>query len=457
MRLGVLPLARPTFDMGAAQAKLRAMIKKLGGCGVEILGSCELLLDDESAANERNKITARNPDIWVVLQTSFTDATVVTETAECSDLPMMIWAVREPRSGGRLLLNSLCGLNLAAHALGLRGRKFSWIYNDPEFVDTDHLNALLSGVAENTTEVSSTPATENVAGRKLADSLRGVCIGQFGRHPPGFDTCTFDSETLDRIFGIEIKPLTLDDLFDVAKKLGPAQAGDAGGITLHGLGDVEQGAVDLSFRLAPALRQLAHGYGLDAIAVRCWPECFTEYGGAVCGPVSMLAEEMLPCACESDVYGAISLLTAQRAAAAPVFLADLVDADQQDDTAVVWHCGQAPLSMCDRIYEPLAAVHSNRRLPLLCQFPLKPGRVTLSRISKARGVHRIVVAAGEMLRRPLAFAGTAGVLRFDRPVQVVLADIIDGGLEHHFVVAYGDIRPQLRGFAAALGFEVMEL
>ena len=49
---------------------------------------------------------------------------------------------------------------------------------------------------------------------------------------------------------------------------------------------------------------LRDGGGYDAFAIRCWPETFTEYGGAVCGPAAMMGDARVPCACEADVMGA---------------------------------------------------------------------------------------------------------------------------------------------------------
>ncbi len=456
MRVGLLPLARPTFDTGLARSKLRGMLETLDHCELETLGSRGLLLDDGAVAGEVERIEPLSPDAWIVLQTTFTDASAAAAVAERAAAPILIWAVREPRSGGRLRLNSLCGLNLASHALGLRRRTFRWIYSDPEDTAPDKIRAMLHSGAE-APETFSAAAVDDDAGREVAESLFGASIGQIGSHPPGFDTCRCDPDALRRIFGIGIQKICLDELFAAARMPDGTGRPEAEPPDLAGLEKLDQHALRLSCRLTPALKSLADARGLDALAVRCWPECFTVYGGAVCGPVSMLADEMLPCACESDVYGAVSQLIMQRVADAPVFLADLVDADFEDDTAVLWHCGQAPLSMRDPESEPLAAVHSNRGLPLLCQFPLKPGKVTIARISKARGEHMMVMASAEMLRRPLAFSGTAGVLRFERHVRETLSDIIDAGLEHHFTVAYGDFRRQLHGVAAALGLPVMEL
>ena len=74
---------------------------------------------------------------------------------------------------------------------------------------------------------------------------------------------------------------------------------------------------------------------------------------------------------------------------------------------------------------PRGTIHSNRQLPLLMEFPLKPGRVTVARLSEATGELRLVIGTGEMVQAPPAFTGTTGVLRFDRPAAEVL-DIIAG-------------------------------
>ena len=128
-----------------------------------------------------------------------------------------------------------------------------------------------------------------------------------------------------------------------------------------------------------------------------------------------------------------------------------------DNTGVVWHCGQAPISMRDQEVEATATIHTNRTMPLLYQFPLKPGRVTFARVSQAFGDPRMVLAGGEVLRRPMAFTGTSGTVRFDRPMVEVLDRVIGAGLEHHLAITYGDHRPSLREVAAAMNLPVLEL
>lgn len=65
----------------------------------------------------------------LLLQVTFTDASMTVEIARAyPGLPLGIWAFPEPRAGGRLRLNSFCGLNLAAHALGRAGITHAALY-----------------------------------------------------------------------------------------------------------------------------------------------------------------------------------------------------------------------------------------------------------------------------------------------------------------------------------------
>ncbi len=184
---------------------------------------------------------------------------------------------------------------------------------------------------------------------------------------------------------------------------------------------------------------------------------FTEYGCAVCGPMGLMTEARTPCACEADVYGALTGLILQEAAGAPSWLVDIVDMDAASDTGVLWHCGSAPLSMADDGFKPRAQIHSNRRMPLLQEFTLKPGRVTICRVSQAKGGATMILAGGEMVAAPMSFTGTSGVVRFDRNAGDVMEAMLEFGLEHHVALAYGEHRGALRALAAEMDIPVVEL
>ncbi len=448
MKIGILPLARPTFDVPYAEEMLAGMLGTLDASGHEIVGPRNLLMDTDHSALK----AVQGADLILVLQVTFTDASFVVEASKLGH-PMAIWAVPEPRLGGRLRLNAFCGLNLANHALGRNGVNPSWFYADPKDAETP------AGLAD------------LLAGNRVVDPIAGVAseadasefpvpnlkIARIGMHPDGFDTCAYDKDDLRALTGAEVTEMSLDPLFDAARALDDAKVAPyrKKAAQLPNLKDMDRGELDRSLRLAGALEMLRSENGFDAFAIRCWPETFTEYGGAVCGPVSMMGEARVPCACEADVYGAVTQAILQKVADAPVFLADLVDMDIRDDTGVVWHCGQAPVSMTDD--EPRATVHTNRKQALLYEFTLKPGRVTFFRLSQAFGTPKIVIATAEMLRSEMAFTGTSGVVRFDHGADAVLRDVMDSGLEHHMALAYGDHAEMLRSIAAGMNLNVVEL
>ena len=460
MKIGILPLGRPTFDVPFAEERLSAMLALLDRTGHEIAGPRGLLFDADATKAALADLGEAGIDRLLILQVTFTDASMTVAAAKAFDVPLLIWAVPEPRVGGRLRLNAFCGLNLAGHALGLNGVPFGWLYSEPSADALPDVQALLSGERP-AGRLDAAPSGEPTdAGRAIAARVSGKRIARIGEHPVGFDTCAYSEDEMRALAGVEVDAFGLDTLFGTAKAADPAAVAAIraeAASALAGLDEVDQQQLDRSLRLRRALDVMRESGGYDAFAIRCWPETFTEYGGAVCGPAGMLGEARIPCACEADVMGALTQLVLMEVAQAPVFLTDLVDMDTEDDTGVVWHCGQAPLSMRDPDAQPRATIHTNRKMPLLFEFPLKPGRVTLMRISRAFGETKMVIAGGEMLRRPMAFTGTSGVLRFDGGTASALHRIVASGLEHHMALAYGDHRVLLRDTAAAMGLPLLEL
>ena len=67
-------------------------------------------------------------DALLLLQVSFTDSSMTEAIGARFDAPIIIWSFPEERVGGRLRLNSFCGLNLAAYALIKAGSDFDYVH-----------------------------------------------------------------------------------------------------------------------------------------------------------------------------------------------------------------------------------------------------------------------------------------------------------------------------------------
>jgi L-fucose isomerase-like protein len=459
---GVAALARPTFDVPFADDMKQRAFAALEAAGVRVVGPRELLFDRAAAERAVGEIRAAGDiDLLLILQITFTDATMTVELARNSLVPVAVWAVPEPRIGGRLRLNAYCGLNLAAHALGRAGVQYGWLYADPGAPAlAESLRALASPATPAPTRARPVSAPADKRADAALDVLRNSKITVVGKHPDGFDTCEFDEQMLLQLAGVRVETTQLGALFDRARaidadRVGAVRASVEREVT--GLDTVNAEQLDRSFRVFCALEDVQQQSQAKGLAVRCWPEMFTDYGCAACGPMAMMNEKRVPAACEADVHGSLSQLLLQELANEPAWMADLVDITPADDTAVLWHCGLAPLSMRDPQAPAEATLHTNRKMPLLHQFPLKPGRVTLARLSRARNETKLMIAGAEVVRAPMAFTGCSGTLRFDRPAAEVSRTILDEGLEHHYALAYGDHRAALRAVAARWKLPVLEL
>ena len=440
--VALVAIARSTFDVALAEEVTRQVRAHLGQAGFQLSGPEGMVSSLEETQAVAAALAQEPPDLLLAFQATFADSSMILELAQTVDAPLLMWAVPEARTGGRLRLNSLCGINLAGHGLTRAGYKYETIYafpNDPAALERVKALAL--------------------AGR-VRQRLRQARLGRVGDHPAGFDTCRYDPEALKSRLGLEVVPIKLEEVFGRARSI-PADEieplAQRVGQTLGNLPELDQTATRGTLGSYLALRHMADEARLDGLAIRCWPEFFTELGCAACGAMSMLSHEFTPCSCEADVNGTITQLMLQWLSGEPAFGSDLVSVDADEDVAILWHCGLAPLSMADPAVPPQGTVHSNRRLPLLMEFPLKPGRVTVARLSEATGSFRLVVGSGEMIQAPPSFSGTSGVLRFDRPAEEVLDTILGEGLEHHLSITYGDYVPALLALAKMLELPVLRL
>lgn len=462
LKFGVIPLARTTFDMEFAEETKNQAFAALDTAGIVTVGPRTLACDTEQAEAARAEIAAHGDiDLLLIVQVTFTDASMTIEMARHSSVPVAIWGVPEPRIGGRLRLNAYCGINLAAHALGKASLSYRWLFSSPDAAGiSDKLTGLAASSNDSAVAVAVNDHRADATADRVVEKLARARVSVIGEHPAGFDTCEFDASELHELTGVSVDRVKLEDAFEKAKSA-PAERASAHRAeaekSLAGLNDVNQEQLERSFRLLCALEDIVNENKADSIAVRCWPETFVDYGCAACGPMAMMNQAGVPSACEADVYGSVTTLMLQELAGEPVWMADLVDVDESDDTAVLWHCGLAPLSMCDPEAQPEATIHTNRKMPLLHQFPLKPGRITLARLSQAKNEKKLMIAGAEVLRAPMAFTGTSGVIRFDAPVADVCTTIMSEGLEHHFSLAYGDHLDSLRQVASRLKLPVLQI
>ena len=454
MRIGVVALARPTFDVDSAGTVAGAAVALAEHTAGPVSGTSKPAMDLDAVAEASAALG--DIDLLVILQATFTDGTLHRAAADRHpDVPIVLWAFPEARTGNRLLLNSLCGINLGGFTLA--DRDLRWLYASPEDEST---RSLLQTALDHPTPRparSPFPAADGDVDRVMK-RLGAYKIGAVGDHPEGFDPCDFTTAELTTAGGATVDRVELADLFAGARVSENDRVSElkrSVGDRLAGLADLDDDGVTASLRLHLGLQKLGSERAWDAVATRCWPECFTEMGGAACAAQAMLADAGIPAVCERDVFGALTALLLRDSAGSSPFVADLVDIDIDDDTAAIWHCGIAPLSIAHPDDVPTATIHPNRGLPLLHQFRIRPGRITIARISRSRHRVRMAVGGGEILDRPRPCSGTSAVFAPDGGAAALVDPVMSERLEHHYGIVHGDVRGTLVAVAERLGIEVV--
>lgn len=106
LQVGFVPIARPTFDTVLAAEMTHRARQQLQGAGLELSGPDEMVMDLASAQAVVADLERQSPDLLLVFQATFADATMTMQTCGLSlatSSPTSSWgsrvALKAPPSG----------------------------------------------------------------------------------------------------------------------------------------------------------------------------------------------------------------------------------------------------------------------------------------------------------------------------------------------------------------------
>ena len=463
----LIPTARPTFVIDVAQDRARQARDLLTELGARVTGPRDLVMTpvDVAAAAEFLDPSA---DLVINVCASFSDASPALTLYGQMDRPVLLWSFPEPGPvGDRLWLNSMCGANLFGHALVRAGGSVRLVHglaDDPAVRDA--LTAALSGQLPPAPDLPAESGERADADetRGALGALRGRRVGIIGDGPPGFTPSEYDGDLLERLFGLHVERLELDDAFAAAAAV-PEQNRQEELAAATGrqpsLAALDPKQLESFAAVTTSMRDWKDAAGLSAVAVRCWPEFPTQLGVCPCSSLGRLADEGTPTACERDVYGAVTMLLAEALGSGTTYLVDTVDLDPHRNLVRLWHCGSAATSLAADPADATQSVHCNRKIGVAGNFPLRTGRVIMCRLTEDNDPEstsglRMLLAAGESIAEPNRFQGNTAAIRLDTDATEFVGGLVTGGFPHHTVLAWTDVRPQLRAAADLLGIRVVE-
>ena len=444
--VALISMGRHFFDTEHAEKMLdeseQSLSRNLARSGVNVRRIGRPITSPEDAAHIRAEMAEHGePDLIVVQYGTFGLWSHLEQAIGGVTCPVIVWIIPEPGDApGRLRLNSMCGANLGSNYLFMRKRWFRAVYGS---IHSRHVLSTIETVSKAAYAVRQ---------------LKGSRIGVIGDPPTGFYPWDFSDSHVKERFGVELVRIPLDRLigpsFPETQDIRRSHLAEEA-MAMQNISTLDQDEIERSIGLAIAMHRVVEEDGLNAVAIRCWPEIPEQMSCAACFGVSALAGSGIPTACEADVYGALSLLCISYLAggdSAPALM-DLVSVD--DSTAVFWHCGAAPLCYT-RGQHPgrngvCATVHPNRKVALALDFDFTMQTATCCRVGIGRdGRDRAVVFSGKRAEMPRHFTGTSCALNVGRSASDLVESLLNAGYEHHYAIAPGAVENEFSYFCDML-------
>lgn len=434
VRLGAVCLSRTTFDFAAAKelwAGIRTQLAALEA--VELTAVEPLVFEVNEAKAAAETLLKANVDGVMIISGTFHLGHLALEIAKTINKPILLWGLPElPYNGGKIRLNSVCGVNLNASNLYKSGIRNYRAVVRPD-VDTEWVDAI-----------------------RILAVLRSAHVGIAGYRAHGFFNLSFADLALYRETGVLLDHYELADIWnfeaspeDVAQR----RAEYKNVFDCSGINDAQ---LDKVATLAVKLKNFLDKNALDALAIRCWPEFAGQYGISPCAAMSLLQSEGRVLACEGDVEGALSMLMHKAIGAETPFLFDFSQVDFEEDSALFWHCGVAPCNLWDgKCVRSLDTYFAGGK-GVTADFVLKSGELSICRIDSADGKYRFFLQKAMAIPMNKDLKGTYMKAKFDRHVSEVLSVVVDNGIAHHASVVYGSFIEPFRIAAKIAGWEVYE-
>ncbi|MDZ5711394.1 sulfoquinovose isomerase [Jeotgalibacillus haloalkalitolerans] len=433
-----LPISRKTFDNEAAEEYRALSVEKLQEVAqVEEPG--RLLSSVDELREYLTQVDSQSFDAIVYQSTTFADAEFPDEVTKWRREPVVVWSVREPSTGGRLRLNSLTGGNSTSNLMKVKKHPFQFIFGNPD------------------EERCITDLKRSLVVLKTQTRLKNLKIGVIGDHPPGFYFSDTDEQLLKEKTGVSVEAMDLYHAFNESKKI--EQAAYEPAIAL-----AEKQVIGLN-RSDETVTRFAQFYtyveeqiqqrDIEALAIRCWPDFFTELGAAACSTLSQFTEHGVVSSCESDIHGSVSMFILQELSggSAP-YLGDLVHVDEEHNSFVFWHCGAAAYSLASPATGATAGVHPNRKLGMTMEFGLKAGNVTIFRLHYDGENFKFLVFRGKATDRPQHFNGTSVEVEIEKDVRETLDHLMGEGYEPHYAIVYADVVDEVKRLGKVMNIPV---
>ncbi len=269
VKIGVVCIARKTFDFNAAKEiydKIKLDLKEIEQVEWEIIP--ELVIEVPEAQSAAHTLAKADVDAYICISGAFALGHLVLELNKVLKKPVLLWGLDElPYDGGKIRLNSVCGINLNASNLYKAGVSNFYI-TVGESIDEDWLDAI-----------------------RIVKAFQSAHIGLIGYRAKGFFNLDVDELDLYNKTGILIDHFELESVFQ--QEISEEQVNKRKDQIkqIFSLDKINEGQYEKVAELTAKFDAFMEQNGLTTLAVRCWPEFAGGFGISPCAAMSILQSE----------------------------------------------------------------------------------------------------------------------------------------------------------------------
>ncbi|GKX31636.1 fucose isomerase [Vallitalea longa] len=461
LRIGLVGLMHKNFTgdkVGIYNRSKEEMIELGKKMDFDIVCVEEGIYNDQEAESAYSYLKEEKIDFIMIQSSAFNSGTIIPILAKLN-IPIGLWAVKEPTKSGPLPINSFCAMNMNASIIGQYLNEydlpFKWFfgYTDDElFIERFKIT------------VKALTAIKNVKEAKIA------LVGGIAN---GFDNQYFDERKLQKKFGVKL--YRNHEFSEIKNRMLSYEDKDVKDLMEEILQDscscnsLAKEKLNKNARLIKAVVDFKEDNGYDGIALSCWPKFRIELDMVSCAAIGRLNQLYFTTACEGDVYGLITMMMMRYMNDKPSLLMDLSDFDEKDESVLFWHCGLG----CNNVAyngEVKLASHCNpgpwsgkglkENAPVADMIFAKQ-KGTVARFTKDGEEMFLLTGDFNQPEKP-SFDGSRGWMSNlklnENPIKVrdLVETIMVRYQPHHYALAFNDLGAEMMEVAAWLNIKPMK-
>ncbi len=460
VRIGLIAANRGFFSDELAAKMRNETIKAMEAADIEVVVPDEKMTAAGTVGNYKEAMACaslfaeKQVHGIIVAAVNFGDEQSVAVAVEkCGlNIPVLIFACQEEEAltMSTARRDSFCGLLSIGDALRQIGAKYTVARrpvcypSDPSFAqELDRFTAVC----------------------RIVNGVVGARYGQIGARPNDFWTCRFDERSLQRELGITTVSIDLSEAIGEVQRINPDSAEVKKVIEDMGqradISGAPSESVSKQARFEIYLRRVVEEFDLDGLAIQCWTSLEKNLGMCACTVMGRLGDEGIPCACESDILGTLSMHALRLASGDSTALADWNNVHNDDpDLVNLWHCGVFPPSFAKTdikmgVQEIIAGDTGRDDAWGVCEFVIKDGPVTITRVTQdEEGNYKAIVVPGYVEDNKANTFGAYGWTRING-LTALYRDVLCRHFPHHTAFTAGDYSDAVwEAFGNYLDFDV---